>query len=468
MLWEIIESNKRKSFFIFIAMGFCLLLLGWVVGEGSGSGGGLPGVFVSAMIWLFLSLISYFSGDSILLATSRAKEVSHDIHPQLFNVVEEMKIAGNLPAMPRVYIIDDPAPNAFATGRNPEKSAIAVTAGLLSMCSRDELQGVIAHEMSHILNRDILYVTFAGVLLGSITLLSEGFLRIFQYSGSSRRYRSNDDNKGAAVLLIIAVVFAILAPIFARLLYFALSRKREYLADACAVRLTRYPEGLASALEKISGSHERLQSANSVTAPLYIANPFGREKMEFFNFSTHPPIQDRIAVLRKISGGSSFADYDKAYANIHGQAAAFIPVSGMKSGGEAGIRKPAPDQARGGGTKKEMVNLMRAVNQFAFLNCSCGLKITLPPNYSRPEVTCPKCQNKLAVPKAPAMKTPKAPSPPEASLTDPPQIYRKIGDDWQTIECEACGRGIQLSPGFGGAQIFCPDCGNRISIVKGS
>ncbi len=191
-MWELIRSNKRKTWFLFIGMGMLLLATGYILGEAYlPQGGGFTGLFLALMIWAFWSLIGYFKGDSMLLALSRAKEVSHNIHPQLFNVVEEMKIAANLPVLPKIYIIAEDAPNAFATGRKPEKSAIAVTAGLLNRLNRTELQGVIAHEMSHILNRDILYMTYAGIMLGSIVLISEVFLRSLWFSGgSSRRFSS--------------------------------------------------------------------------------------------------------------------------------------------------------------------------------------------------------------------------------------------------------------------------------------
>jgi heat shock protein HtpX len=254
-MWELIEENKRRSWIIFMSMGIFLIVLGYFIGAvWFPPEGGMFGILIALCIWVILSLISYSSGDSILLLTSRAREISHDVHPQLFNIVEEMRIASSLPAMPKIYIIDEPAPNAFATGRSPQRSAIAVTAGLLSRLNRDELQGVIAHEMAHIMNRDVLYVTFAGVMLGSIVMLSELFLRSLWYSStSSRRYRVSSSKGGGqvqAVIFIVAIVLAILAPIIARLFYFALSRRREYLADASAVRLTRFPQGLASALER--------------------------------------------------------------------------------------------------------------------------------------------------------------------------------------------------------------------------
>ncbi|MGB2807805.1 MAG: M48 family metallopeptidase, partial [Sedimentisphaerales bacterium] len=297
-MWELIRANKRNSILLLLAMAVCLLLLGFIIGMGVfGIEGGFFGLIIATVIWLILTAVSFSSGDQIFLAASKAKPVTHDVHPQLFNIVEEMKIAAALPAMPKIYIINDPAPNAFATGRSPETASVAVTAGLLARLNRDELQGVMAHEISHILHRDILFVTLAGIMLGSIVLLSQVFLRGMFYSsmgGSSRRTSSGGKGGGQAqiVMLVIAIVAAILAPLMAYLLYFALSRRREYLADAGAARLTRYPEGLAGALEKIANDKSpQLASVNKVTAPMYIVNPFKKKKqMKLSDLtSTHPP-----------------------------------------------------------------------------------------------------------------------------------------------------------------------------------
>jgi heat shock protein HtpX len=230
-MWELIRANKRNSIILMMLMAVTLLLLGYIIGSAyAGPDAGYIGLIIAAAIWLVLALVSFSSGDQILLAASKAKLVTRDEYPQLFNIVEEMKIAAGLPAMPKIYIIPDPAPNAFATGRSPQSASVAVTAGLLGRLNRDELQGVIAHEMSHILHRDILYVTLAGIMLGSIVLLSQVFLRSMFYTrGSQRRYSSSGKGGGQAVLImmVIAIIAAILAPIMAQLLYFALSRKRE-------------------------------------------------------------------------------------------------------------------------------------------------------------------------------------------------------------------------------------------------
>jgi heat shock protein HtpX len=296
--------------------------------------------------------------------------------------------------MPKVYIINDPAPNAFATGRSPETASVAVTAGLLAKLNRDELQGVIAHEMSHILHRDILFVTLAGVMLGSIVLLSQVFLRGMFYSSGSRRYSSRSSSGGGQtqiVLIIIAIVAAILAPILAQVLYFALSRRREYLADAGGARLSRYPEGLASALEKIAGTDVSMEAANKVTAPMYIANPF-RGKQAVNLYSTHPPIEERIRILRNMHHGAAFTDYEKSYSDVTGQHV--IPASALKEAGQVEVRQAGTAEARAESAKKQLRqvgDIMRRVNSFAFLACACGLKMKIPPNFKANQIKCPRC-----------------------------------------------------------------------------
>ena len=409
-MWELIRANRRKSIVLFIAMGISLMVLGYVAGSAFFPDGGITGLFIALMIWTVLSMVSYFRGSSILLAVSKAQEVTHDVHPRLFNVVEEMKIAANLPAMPKVYIIPDPAPNAFATGMKPEKSAVAVTAGLLSKLNRDELQGVVAHEMAHILNRDVLFVTFAGILLGSIVLISQVFLRGMFYSSlSGRRYSGSSRGGGGGgqaqlVMMVVAIVLAILVPIMARLLYFAISRKREYLADASAARLTRYPEGLASALEKIASSNLDLVSANKVTAPMYIANPLKKKGRKLSNLtSTHPPITERIQILRSMSHGVNFLDYQKAYSVAKGKSSPITPTSELAKTADIAIRKPSAEKEEKRGKKKEMRDLgdlMRKVNKYAFLVCACGLKLKLPPDLKKNQITCPRCSREIEVPLA--------------------------------------------------------------------
>lgn len=386
-------------------MATVLLLLGFFIGLGFfGPQGGFFGLLIALAIWLVLMLISLSQGDAILLAASKARPVTHDVHPQLFNVVEEMKIAAGLPAMPKIYIINDPAPNAFATGRSPQSASVAVTAGLLGRLNRDELQGVIAHEISHILHRDILFVTLAGIMLGSIVLISQVFLRGMFYSsmtGSRRRYSAGGTGGGQAqlIMLVVAIIAAILAPLMAYLLYFALSRRREYLADAGAARLTRYPEGLASALEKIANDKSpQLTTVNKVTAPMYIVNPFkkkGQRKLSDLT-STHPPISERIKILRNMTSGASFKDYSDSFSNVTKTKTVIPPTALTKedialreASAEAKKKQRLEEQFR------QVGDIMRKVNGFVFLTCVCGLKLKIPPNFKGSKVRCPRCHKTL-------------------------------------------------------------------------
>jgi heat shock protein HtpX len=407
-MWELIRANKRNSIVLMVTMAVVLVLLGYIIGlAAAGPEGRLFGVIIATVIYLILALVSFSSGDQILLAASRAVHITHDVHPQLFNIVEEMKIAAGLPAMPKIYIINDPAPNAFATGRNPQSASVAVTAGLLGRLNRDELQGVVAHEISHILHRDILFVTLAGIMLGSIVLLSQVFLRGMFYgsrAGSGRRYSSGGRGGGQAQLIIflVAIIAAILAPIMAQLLYFALSRRREYLADAGAARLTRYPEGLASALEKIANDPSpQLATANKVTAPMYIVNPFKKSGgMQLSDLtSTHPPISERIRILRSMTYGASLKDYSDAFTKVTNTRTVVPPAALTKEDIEIRQAEARAEAQKRFETQIHQVgDIMRRVNQFVFLTCLCGLKLKIPPNYKRQTVECPRCHRILNLP----------------------------------------------------------------------
>ena len=397
-MWELIQANKRKSLILIITLGIVLILLGYFFGSFyDPDSGGAVGIFIALMLWLILYVMAYTSGSKILLAVSGAKEVTKDVHPQLFNIVEEMKIAAHLPAMPKIYIIDSAAPNAFATGLKPENSAVAVTSGLLARLNRDELQGVIGHEMSHIANRDVLFMTVAGIMLGVIVILSEIFIRSLWFGGGGR-YRSkssSDSGQAQMIFLVIAIVFAILGPIAAQLLYFALSRKREYLADASAVRLTRYPEGLASALEKISQNTAELKSANKVTAAMFIANPLKKKGERLHNLtSTHPPITERIKILRSIAQSANYIDYQNAYNKVKGKKAQLIPKAELNDTTKIPILKPETLGFMGLTAKqrqRDAGDLVMKVNNYSFINCECGLKIKIPPDYKKNTITCPRC-----------------------------------------------------------------------------
>ncbi len=304
-----ISANKRNS--VLLALGLTLLLgaLGLTIGYGlSGSvSGGAAALAFALILGIVLSLASYFQGDQLVLAASGAQAVTEEELPQLFNVVRELTIAANIP-MPRVFVIDDTSMNAFATGRDPEHASIAVTKGLLSRMDREEVQGVIGHELSHVRNFDIRFALLVGVLVGSIALLADFFLRFTFWGG---RGRSSDGDRGGggaqAIILAVAFVLAILAPIAARLVQLSVSRQREYLADASAVELTRNPTGLERALATIASDTEVLEVANRATQHLYFTNPIMKagataEEDQSAWFSTHPPLLARINRLRQLRG----------------------------------------------------------------------------------------------------------------------------------------------------------------------
>ena len=298
LVWDEVDSNKRKSVLLIVSFVLLVGALGYLLGETTRLGPLMP--LVALCVALVLSFGSYYYSDRIVLAASRARPVDPEKNPHLVNVVQGLSIAAGLPP-PRVYLIDDTAPNAFATGRNPENAAVVVTTGLLEKLNRQELEGVIAHEMSHIKNYDIRMTTLAAVLVGTVALMSDWAMRSMRWgmwSGRSRRSSRSGGQLGV-VIALLTVVLAILAPIAAQALQFALSRRREYLADANGALLTRYPEGLARALQKIAGDHEPLEVANRATAPLYIVNPLLDFKGRRAGlFDTHPPIEERIRRLR--------------------------------------------------------------------------------------------------------------------------------------------------------------------------
>jgi heat shock protein HtpX len=288
-------ANIRKTWFLMAS--FLVLVIG--LGYGVAYMLGNPSILYIAVVFaLVMNIGSYWYSDKLVIKMTGAQPVTRETTPMLWNVVENLSITAGLP-MPKVYIVNDSAPNAFATGRNPEHAAVAATSGLLAILNQTELEGVMAHELSHVGNRDMLVSTVAVVLAGFVAILSDFFMRAMMFGGGDR------ENKAGVVFLILGVVGIILAPIAAQLIQLAISRKREYLADASGALLTRYPEGLASALEKINAYAQPMQRANNATAHLFIADPFGgdtrslRQKISGL-FQTHPPAADRIRILRNM------------------------------------------------------------------------------------------------------------------------------------------------------------------------
>ncbi|PIR47305.1 zinc metalloprotease HtpX [Candidatus Uhrbacteria bacterium CG10_big_fil_rev_8_21_14_0_10_50_16] len=288
-MYNEIASNKRKTVLLMTIAVLVLLAFGWAYGQYTGDVAG--GLALAAIFSIGGNVVSYFASDKIALASSGAKQIEKTDNPELYRIVENLAITAGVP-MPRVAIINDSAMNAFATGRNPEHAVVAVTTGLLERLNKNELEGVIAHELSHVRNYDILLMTVVVVLIGTMALLAD----MFHWGSMGRRSNQREDNNFG---FIIALVLLIVAPLIGQLIKLAVSRKREFLADASGALLTRYPEGLASALEKISTDPQPLKRVNHATAHLFISNPF---KSEAFSnlLSTHPPAEERIRRLREM------------------------------------------------------------------------------------------------------------------------------------------------------------------------
>lgn len=295
-IYNAISANIWKSYFILVLFIVFTGTVAYVIVEGAGydpSWGII--IFIGSLVYSF---ISYFNADKMVLATSGAKEIQKHHHPELFNIVENLAIGDGMP-MPKVYIIHDTSPNAFATGRDPKHASIAVTTGILERLKKTELEGVLAHELSHIKNYDTRLLAITAVLVGFISLLADLFIRHMWWGGM----RNDRNNRSSAIVLVFAIALAILAPIVASLIQLAISRRREFLADASGALLTRYPEGLASALEKISSDPKPLKTATGATAHLFIVNPLkgkGFSGLLTNLFSTHPPIEERIKILRSM------------------------------------------------------------------------------------------------------------------------------------------------------------------------
>jgi heat shock protein HtpX len=398
-MWQQIRANRIRSMILVAGMMILLLLIGYVLGLAF-LDNPVHGLVIALVVWVIMNLVAYFQGDSILLAISKARKIERDDHPRLYNIVEEMKIASGLEKMPDIYIIDDPALNAFATGRDPSRASVAITSGLLQKLNRDELQGVIGHELAHIKNRDVLLMSLCSVLLGTIVMLAyyATYMLFFSSMTGGRRSSSGGGGSAMAIVLVVGIVLMILAPIFARLIYFAISRKREYLADASSAQYTRYPEGLASALEKLGASTVQLKTANQATAPMYITNPFRKKGHAAADLSsTHPPLSERIRILRSMAGGASLANYEESYRQVHGgrggviapSAIAAAAIVGLRSAGpEAAPVEPEPSKLE---RTREVTDLMWRKSKYRTVTCDCGTRLRVPPNLKRARVKCPHC-----------------------------------------------------------------------------
>lgn len=499
-MWEAIRKNKRRSWILIGVMALILTVLGGLIGAALFAGfsghsdwngritaygavlggaeaspkawwedptvlfndGALLGAGIALALACLLALFAFWQGHTTLLHAAGAHAVTREAAPRLWNVVEEMTIAAGLPTMPRVFVIDDDAPNAFAAGRSPEHAVVAVTAGLLKRLNRDELQGVVAHEIAHIHNYDIRFMTLASVMLGSIILISEVFLRSLWY-GSGRRSSSRREGGGQAqaILMIVAIVFAILAPVVARLLYFACSRQREYLADACSAKFTRYPPGLASALKKISSRAVVTERANKTLAPLYIVNPLQGMSLTGL-FATHPPIDKRIGILLSM-GGAGFNEYEAAYRQVLGSAQpcfsdAFLAsesrVRMREAQRESEPKKDAVERAR------EALDVIDRAADFLLIPCACGLRMKIPPTLVMGTFKCPRCGRAHDMPRAEHGEDTRGGQSATGGLT-----YRRTSREWESFKC-SCGKTIQLSPHFSAEHVSCKSCGRHVRVIS--
>ncbi len=425
--------------------------------------GGSIGAGVAVAIWLIMALVALVGGDSVLLHTAGAYRIEKENAPRLWNVVEEMTIASSLGAMPRVYIIEDDAPNAFAVGRNPEKAAVAVTSGLLKRLTRDELQGVIAHEVGHIRNLDVRFMTLAAVMVGSIVLLSEVFMHYLWFGGGRRSSSRKGGGQAQIILLVVGILAAILAPVVARMLYFACSRRREYLADASAAQFTRFPDGLASALQTISAQPLAEKKVSRTMAPLYIINPL-QSRAAVGLFSTHPPTHERVKILRSMGGRAGFNDYEEAYRKVHGAKTHCIDKNTLGASESIAARQPTPEpkpsKEQAIDRAREVVGMLDHLAGFIPIACACGVNLKLPPLFSRAFLLCPRCGTKHDVP----MAREDAGKKKDDSRAEGAATYKRKGTGWESFKCP-CGAVVQISPKFAAEHVSCRKCGRHIKVM---
>ncbi len=488
-MWEAIERNRRRSILLIGVMGLTLLGLGFLCGMVvDPEYGAWIGVLVAMGIWGLLCVVALTRGEELVLLSASAHQIQRDDCPRLVNIVEEMTIAAGLKKVPRIYLIDSEIPNAFAAGSKPETAVVAVTSGLLRGLSRDELQGVIAHEIGHIKNQDVRFMTIASVMLGAIILLSDGFLRYMVYSGARRRMSPRGGPQAQIAIIIVAVVAAIVAPILARLLYLACSRKREYLADASAARFTRFPDGLASALEKIEVRARGASQVGRVVAPLYIVNPLQAAARGSRLLSTHPPTDERVKILRSMGGRAGFVDYESAFRKVRGSSERCVGIRSLAGGTTVRARTPSPEKP----TQEEVIERVREVADivdrmadYLMIACVCGVRIKLPPAWKRSSISCPRCGVEHDVPcaeagpaaaqesgeenesEAGAAREEEGRAVEDGTPSEDPTVamqFRRKGSGWEAFKC-SCGGAVQLGPSFQGHSARCGRCRRSYKIL---
>ena len=517
MIEELIRKNQRKSIYLLITSFVILLIVGFVLGSlfytylAPRRGAD----YASSRIWFalifagFIGLVELVQIYLIFNSKPRSlfkqlglKEANQTQFSKLNNVIAEMSIAAGLGKVPEAYVIPSKAANAMAFGTSPETGAIAVTAGLLAICNRDELQGVVAHELSHLINKDSMLLEVCRSTLGMVIVLRDVMLRSLYWGSLGKgSYRTSNRSSGKGnsglglVLMIIGVIFAILAPILIQLIYFSLSREREYLADAVSARLTRYPAGLASALTKIAYSTATLEKIDKISAAAFIDQPYGDVVVTSKGTRTHPPIWNRIKILRKMSGGAGYLDYRKAYEEVVNAKAGFMPESVAASttklplrmaellvGEQSMVTSEEEMAAFTGDVRTE--DVIRLTEDYGFIDCDCGLKIKIPSGYDKYEIKCPRCGRRHILAEnmqdtlAAMLDETKGSGAAAAGIIreiledngepdyrrEKEQTYVRDKRGWQEIQCK-CGGKVQLSPTFIGKFISCRKCKRRINII---
>jgi heat shock protein HtpX len=518
MIEELIRKNRRKSLYLIVLSFVILLIVGYVLGDviytflmpAQAEHYHSNKAIFAVIFAVFIGMVELVQIFLIFHRKPRSLIKLLDLRPadkqqfaQLNNIIAEMSIASGLSTPPDAYIIPSAALNAVAMGTSAGNGAIAITAGLIGVCNRDELQGVVAHELSHLINRDSQLLEVCRSTLGMVIVLRDVMLRSIYWGsiGKSNYRTSKSSGKGGSglhlVITIIGVIFAIMAPLMIRLIYFMLSREREYLADAVSAKLTRYPAGLASALTKIALSTHSMNGVDKVTSAAFIEQPYGDVIVTRKGTSTHPPIWNRIRILRKMTGGSGYIDYKRAYEEVMQSKVDFMPDSVAASiisfpvrMGEALASEPQlvtnKEEMKGIEKNIRSEDVVRLADGYKFINCDCGLDIKIPPAYNKPEIKCPRCGRIHAI--KDRMQKPtlsmvaadiqeagvlgilnkdvqKSPLGNIDYSSEPRQVYDRRGKGWEEIDCW-CGAKVQLSPSFLGRFVNCQKCKRQIDIVE--
>lgn len=391
-MWELVRQNQIKTVILMTILAFLMAGLGYGIAAVK-MGNGPLGMGVALLIWGLHFTCSYYLGDSLFLSTNRAKKMPDASYaPTLWNVTEEMAIASGMAEIPNIYIIDERSPNAFAVGRDPDHSSVAVTSGLLELCNRDELQGVIAHELAHINNRDSFYMMMAASMISIISSATH----VITSSGRRRSYsrtfsRSHNDSGNLLLLLLPALIISGLST----LVYYGISRKREYLADATGAIYSRYPEGLASALEKIHQNHQPITAADKASAPLYIVNPLKANLSGLF--STHPSVESRVQILRSMGGSADYSAYNQAYQNILHTETSLIPKSALNSSTPVQAKAPPEKNNTFLNRHRETTDTLWKLNDYRFVSCDCNTSLKIPAAYLGQKIACPHCHKSYTI-----------------------------------------------------------------------